>query len=128
MKTAIIMSIIIIIVIILIVIAPRSFRPITGSISDLTRAKMGPIEHGINAYYKNTGQYPNTLDDLIVCPPGYQNLWCGPYVKEKHLCDPWGNMYIYEPNSLNPDKYNLISYGADGSPEGEGDNKDIYND
>ena len=94
----------------------------------LARPKMVPIESAINVYYKNTGQYPNTLEDLIVCPSGYENLWCGPYVKEKQLYDPWNNMYIYEPNSLNTDGYNLISYGADGSPEGEGDNKDIYND
>ena len=87
------------------------------------RVRMAPIESVISTYLLNTGQYPQTLNDLIVDPglPG----WTGPYLKPSQIYDPWGRMYIYK---INSNGYILISHGADGLPGGEGYNTDIYND
>ncbi len=50
----------------------------------------------------------------------------GPYVDNaQHLLDPWGNMYLLRiPGEKNVD-FDIVSYGADGQPGGEGDNADI---
>jgi general secretion pathway protein G len=81
---------------------------------DLTIPMMSPIEFAIDAYHLNTGQYPKTLNDLIKCPAGLENVWAGPYLKEKQLIDPWGYEYKYELG------YRLLSYGKDGKPNGKG--------
>jgi general secretion pathway protein G len=96
---------------------------------DLAKPKMAPIETAIDAFFLNTGQYPATLEDLLTCPSGLEDVWSGPYLKASQLYDPWKNPYIYVPEgSINPGSYDLISYGADGAQSGEGDNADIYND
>ncbi len=38
--------------------------------------------------------------------------------------DPWGNPYVYLSPGLH-DEYDLLSYGADGEPGGEGNNAEI---
>ena len=40
--------------------------------------------------------------------------------------DPWDNEYIYLSPGLKSD-FDIISYGADGAPGGEGEDKDINN-
>ena len=89
--------------------------------SSHVKPEMNAIENAINVYHINTSQYPETLEDLLSPPEGLQELWAGPYLDEKFLYDPWGNMYIYEYG------YRLQSYGADGIKGGEGENEDIEN-
>jgi general secretion pathway protein G len=49
-----------------------------------------------------------------------------PYLKASDLIDPWGNPYIIlVPGERNPD-FDVVSYGADGQPGGDGENADIY--
>jgi len=51
--------------------------------------------------------------------------WNGPYLRKKKLpLDPWNNDYVYKSPGLEYD-FDLFSYGADGEPEGSGDNSDI---
>ena len=110
-------------------VAPKFFGQIGRAKRDLAKPKMAPIESAIGAFLLNTGYYPDTLDDLLVCPGGLEDVWEGPYLKESQLYDPWENPYIYFPEgSVNPGSYDLVSYGADGAQGGEGDNADIYND
>lgn len=111
------------------IVAPKLIQQVRGTKVKLARPKMTAIETSIDAFFLNTGQYPNTLDDLLTCPSGLEDVWREPYLKESQLYDPWGNAYIYVPEgSVNPGSYDLISYGADGTQGGEGDNADIYND
>jgi general secretion pathway protein G len=115
------------ILLILGIIAPRFFGCTDKSPWDLAKPKMKPIESAIYAYQLNTGLYPKTLNDLLTCPLGLEDKWAGPYLKEKQLYDPWGNMYIYDPNGkAHSGNYDIISYGKDGKPGGEGYNEDIY--
>jgi len=111
------------------VVAPKFFGQIGRAKKDLARPKMVPIESAIGAYLLNTNEYPSSLEDLITCPSGLENVWTGPYLSPKQLLDPWDNPYVYVPEgSFNPGSYDLISLGADGTAGGEGDNADIYND
>jgi len=95
----------------------------------LARPKMAVIEVAIDTYLLDTGQYPKTLEELLKPLVGLEDKWDGPYIKASQLLDPWGKQYIYVPEGeVNPGSYDLISFGADGQPEGEGFNADIYND
>jgi general secretion pathway protein G len=49
-----------------------------------------------------------------------------PYVgKAEDLLDPWGNKFVLRvPGEVNYD-FDIISYGADGQPGGEGEDADI---
>ncbi len=82
------------------------------------------IKSAIDTYLLNTGQYPTTLNDLLINPN--LNGWNGPYLYPKQLNDQFGNPYIYIPDTKG--NYKLISYGVDGLPGGKGDNADIIND
>jgi general secretion pathway protein G len=40
--------------------------------------------------------------------------------------DPWGKAYLYQfPGQANAQGYDLMTYGADGAPGGDGENADI---
>jgi general secretion pathway protein G len=92
---------------------------------DIEASRMDTIPRAINDYYKFSGQYPIELNDLVHRPAGLVGRWEGAYVHASSLYDPWGKMFIYEPNSSNPANYNITSYGADGKPGGKAENRDI---
>jgi general secretion pathway protein G len=106
-------------------IAPRFSGGRPAPKSMIARYNLEPITKAINAYVLNTGRLPRTFDDLLTPPKGLENVWMGPYLKYSRTFDPWGNQYVYEPDSINPGGYKLISYGADGKPGGKGENADI---
>ena len=81
--------------------------------------QMKSIENTLNMYaLKNRGKYPTTsegLDKIVQLLP-----------KNKVPTDPWGNGYQYfSPGTHSDNKFELISYGADGKEGGEGDKADI---
>src|SRR5438128_2364386 len=70
------------------------------------RESLKVIRNNIEMYNTDTGQYPETLDDLVR-PPANEAAakdWHGPYVEKKNLKDPWGKKYIYKltPEAENP--------------------------
>jgi general secretion pathway protein G len=89
------------------------------------------LETALKLYKLDNGMYPTTEQGLeaLVRPPDSgripKNWREGGYVEKSKIAkDPWGNDYIY----LSPGthgEYDIISYGADGEPGGEGENKDI---
>ncbi|MCD6487039.1 MAG: type II secretion system major pseudopilin GspG [Syntrophobacterales bacterium] len=89
------------------------------------------LETTLKLYKLDNGNYPSTEQGLqaLVKPPEVGNLprnWReGGYLeKGKIPKDPWDNEYIYLSPGTHGD-YDIISYGADGEPGGEGKNKDI---
>lgn len=88
------------------------------------------LETALKLYKLDNGTYPSTEQGLIALiePPDVEPLpkkWrAGGYLeKGKVPKDPWGNDFIYLSPGVHGD-YDLISYGADGVPDGEGKNKD----
>ena len=72
------------------------------------------------------GVYPTNeegLQALRVRVPGARS-WNGPYLRKEIWVDPWGHpfVYRYRGRSERPD---VISYGADGRPGGDGVAADI---
>lgn len=83
------------------------------------------LGQALDQFRLDTGRYPTTAEGLnaLVSNPGIPG-WDGPYLKKGVPLDPWGRPYIYQSPGSHGD-YDLLSYGADGAPGGEGENKDI---
>lgn len=64
--------------------------------------------------------------DALWEKPGEAKGWKGPYVENADaLIDPWGRKYVLVvPGEKNVD-FDIVSYGADGTPGGTDDNADI---
>ncbi len=80
----------------------------------------------LDTFRLDVGRYPTTEEGLQALrqKPGGLERWDGPYLKKELPQDPWGKAYIYKsPGQQGP--YEITSYGADGAPGGEGDNRDI---
>jgi general secretion pathway protein G len=81
------------------------------------------ISMAVESYYLDTGSTPESLEQLVN-EPGDADGWNGPYVKTSSLKDPWGNEYIFQQPGDHGD-FDIYTYGADGQPGGEDNNKDI---
>ena len=89
------------------------------------------LETALKLYKLDSGMYPDTeqgLQALIeqpetgIVPKNWRKQ--GYLEKGRLPKDPWGNEFVY----LSPgahDDYDIISYGADGVPDGEDKNRDI---
>jgi len=74
----------------------------------------------------DVGRYPAAQEGLEALrrSPASLERWDGPYLEKEVPSDPWGRPYVYKsPGEHGP--YDLLSYGADGTPGGEGENRDI---
>jgi len=94
---------------------------------------MSNIENALANFRLDCGRFPTQdegLEALLFEPDDLEeNKWDDPYLKRSELLDPWEHPYIYvAEGERNPGSFDLISLGADGEPDGEGDNEDIYND
>ncbi len=96
-----------------------------------TRVQIEGLETALKLYKLDNGVYPTTEQGLqaLVERPDEENVlqnWRkGGYLeKGKVPKDPWGNEFIYLSPGIQGD-YDITSYGADGVPGGEDENKDI---
>jgi general secretion pathway protein G len=95
------------------------------------RMQIESLETALKLYKLDNGGYPTTEQGLqaLVEPPQTGNVpenWKkGGYLEKGRVPkDPWGNEFVY----LSPGvqgEFDIVSYGADGVPEGEGANQDI---
>ncbi|MBW1699096.1 MAG: type II secretion system major pseudopilin GspG [Deltaproteobacteria bacterium] len=89
------------------------------------------LETALKLYKLDNGMYPDTeqgLQALVekpevgIIPKKWRKE--GYLEKGKIPKDPWGNDFVYLSPGIHAE-YDIISYGADGVPGGEGKNKDI---
>jgi general secretion pathway protein G len=107
-------------------VGPRLFRHVDDARVGTARAQIELLGTALDSYRLDTGRYPTTeqgLEALRSEPSGVRN-WNGPYLPRPIPKDPWGNEYVYKSPGDHGD-YDLLSYGADGQPGGEGDSAEI---
>lgn len=83
------------------------------------------LDQDVQAYALDNGSPPKSLDDLIGKPLNAPS-WNGPYAKPADLKDPFRHPYGY----IDPGKhgqYDIVFYGRDGKPGGEGVDRDYGN-
>ena len=123
--------VIVVIAILATLVAPNVFQHV-GSAKDATaRSQVEMFGAALDAYRLDNGRYPTTEQGLAAlwqAPTGdpRPTNWRGPYLRKQIPLDPWGHPYDYRsPGAVNPTTYDLLSYGADGKPGGDGDAADI---
>jgi general secretion pathway protein G len=89
------------------------------------KAQLMTLSQKIENYSLDNGSAPQQLSDLITKPANAAN-WQGPYSKESGLKDPWGHAFGYQSPGEHG-AFDLVFYGQDGKPGGDGYSKDWGN-
>jgi general secretion pathway protein G len=107
-------------------VAPRYFDQVSKSNTKIARAQIDSLEKALDQYRLDVGLYPTTEQGLEALNVKPQNLerWAGPYLKKAVPLDPWAAKYIYKAPGDHGD-YDLLSYGFDGRPGGNGEAADV---
>ncbi len=78
------------------------------------------ISEAVGMYKLENNKLPDSLDVLIQPDPKHNNE---AYLQQETVpVDPWGNPYDYKRDGS---KFEILCYGADGAPNGEGADEDI---
>ncbi len=109
-------------------VGPKYFSQIGKSEIKATRAQIDGLGKALDQYRLDTGHYPTTEQGLtaLVTKPADEPKWDGPYLQKNVPPDPWGNAYVFKSPGDHGD-YDLLSFGKDGQPGGEGEAADITN-
>jgi general secretion pathway protein G len=109
-------------------VAPRYFSQVGKSEVQLTRAQIDALEKALDQYRLDLRRYPTNEEGLkaLIERPAGEGRWNGPYLRKDVPTDPWGRAYLYRTPGTKGD-YDLVSYGRDGRPGGQGDDADIVN-
>jgi len=108
----------------------KVFGALAKSKQNVTSAQARTLANALNQYRLDTGSSIEDGFDLFVLTlaPGEGGGPGGPYLEkrgEDAVKDPWGNFFVVRaPGEVNVD-FDIVSFGADGQPGGEGENADI---
>ena len=115
------MVVIVIIGLLATLVVPNVVRRLFAATRAKAEADISTIAQSLDQYaVENLGRYPESLE-VLVQPDEQGHTFLN---RETVPTDPWGQPYIYEPPSGGR-KLNIISYGKDQAPGGEGDDADI---
>jgi general secretion pathway protein G len=113
------------------IVAPRILGRTDEARITATQVQIKNLEGALNLYRLDNGFYPNTEQSLeaLVTKPTIDPIplkWRDGGYLPKVPRDPWGSQFVYLSPGTHGD-YDLISYGADREPGGEGKDEDIQN-
>jgi general secretion pathway protein G len=113
------------------IVGPRLFGHTDEAKQTKARVQIENLSSALKMYKIDNGAFPTTEQGLeaLVAQPQSGNIpkkWKkGGYLAKKQVpLDPWDNPYVYLSPGVNDD-FDISSYGADGTPGGEGIDKDI---
>lgn len=110
-------------------VGPQVLNQLGGAKSQSASVQIRDLEQALEIYHLDVGRFPNNEEGLqaLVRQPSGVSGWNGPYLRRGELPeDPWGNAYEYRfPGERG--QFDIISYGADGTPGGEGESADVTN-
>ena len=106
-------------------VAPRFVRVGITARVKTAKLQIANIGQALDQMALDTGRYPTSQEGLrsLIDQPSGMEQWDGPYMK-KIPKDPWEHDFVYRGGQGSSD-YEVLSYGADGSPGGDGDGADI---
>jgi len=108
-------------------VVPAMFRQGDKARVVAAREQIQNFMTALGAYKLDTGVLPSTEEGLqaLRVKPANLDSWQGPYLPKDIPLDPWGHAYVYKYPGDHGDEPEIISYGADGQPGGDGFNADI---
>src|SRR6185436_9827201 len=108
-------------------VAPNMFKSADKSRITAARSQMQNFMTALGTYKLDTGLFPTTEQGLAALrvKPNESNQWNGPYMPQDIPKDPWGHDYYYRYPGEHGEEPEIVSFGADGQPGGDGLNADI---
>jgi len=103
-------------------VGPKMFGKLGMAKQKTAKTQIEMLMTALDSYRLDVGKYPATLDALVTNPG--TDKWQGPYLAKGLPKDPWDNDYIYQ-NPGEHGEIDVLSYGADGSPGGDGEDADV---
>lgn len=107
-------------------VGPRFIRQEEKAKIKAAKAQIELLGTALDTFRLDVGRYPSSQEGLeaLRTKPGGLERWDGPYLKKDLPLDPWGKAYVYKSPGEHG-AFDIVSYGADGAPGGEEDNRDI---
>ena len=108
-------------------VGPRLIRQQEKAAVKAAAAQIERLGTALDTFRLDMNRYPSTQEGLtaLMQPPTGSSHWDGPYLNKNIPLDPWDNPYQYRSPGGGGRPYDLFSFGADGAPGGDGDNRDI---
>lgn len=108
-------------------VAPVMFRQSDKARVTAAKAQINSFMTALGSYKLDTGVLPSTEEGLqaLRVKPANLDSWQGPYLPKDIPLDPWHHPYVYKYPGDHGDEPDIISYGRDGQPGGEGLDADI---
>jgi general secretion pathway protein G len=106
-------------------VGPKFFGHLGKSKLKAAKAQIELFGTALDSFRLEVGRYPTSQEGLNALQEstGIKG-WDGPYLRKELPADPWGNPYQYQSPSEHGE-YEILSYGADGSAGGEGEDQDV---
>ena len=106
-------------------VGPRLFPKLGKGKQSAAKAQIELLGQALDQFRLDVGRYPTTQEGLnaLSANPGVDK-WEGPYLKKGLPADPWDRPYQYQSPGTHGE-YDLQSYGRDGQPGGDGEDKDV---
>jgi general secretion pathway protein G len=106
-------------------VGPRLFPKLGKGKQSAAKAQIELLGQALDQFRLDVGRYPTTPEGLnaLAVNPG-ADKWEGPYLKKGLPADPWDRPYQYQSPGTHGE-YDLWSYGRDGQPGGDGEDKDV---
>ena len=105
-------------------VGPAAMRQLQASRVNATEAQIDQLRAALDIFQIDTGRLPPEDVGLaaLVADPGIPG-WNGPYLRDGQLpSDAWGGTFVYR---YDGNRVQVMSFGADGQPGGDGQNADI---
>ena len=125
-----ILVVIVVIAILATLVAPNIFQHVGAAKDATAKSQIEMLGAALDAYRLDNGRYPTSEQGLAALwerpTVDSPTNWRGPYLRKPVPLDPWGRAYLFNfPGQMNPTGYDLLTYGADGKPGGDGEDADI---
>jgi general secretion pathway protein G len=108
-------------------VGPSLFKKVDQSKVTAAKSQIESFMTALGTYKLDVGTFPTTDQGLqaLRVKPGDVNNWNGPYLPKDVPMDPWQHPYVYKYPGEHGDEPDILSYGLDGQPGGEGLNADV---
>ena len=110
-----------------VLVGPNLFKQTDKARVTAARAQIEFFDNALLHYKMDIGNFPTTEQGLqaLRVRPSDAPAWNGPYLRKDVPLDPWNHAYVYRYPGEHGEEPDIICYGADGQPGGEGINADI---
>jgi general secretion pathway protein G len=115
------MVVVVIIGLLAAIIVPRLVTRAEHAKRTATKAQIKQFCNAVDMFKLENGKYPDTLQELMNPPADAKKREA---FMDQIPKDPWGNEYVYRRGTGNR-PYEIISYGANGTEGGEGEDADV---